>query len=307
MHRARSIGVKLHARMLSTGKPPTPGHCVNSVKLHARMLSTAKPPTLGLCIIGDEVLNGRTLDVNTQTLAQHAFAHGIPLQTVHTVPDSAERIAHSLSMLTQQHSAVFTSGGIGPTHDDITYSAVAGFFNRPLEYHGETLARMHRMIPEGMVRPDPRGSGAEQACARMALLPRDARVVFPCDDLWVPVVCLGGVHVLPGVPRLFRRMLAAYVPRWWPGEEGMRGVRGLRRVLVATGMRESALAPVLERLQGKYAAQGVRLGSYPQWPADAPKSARVVVSAVGTAEHSLNACRAELVHLLHGTVLDDTE
>ncbi|KAJ1724856.1 hypothetical protein LPJ53_000924 [Coemansia erecta] len=274
------------------------------------MLSTQQqqhPPTLALCAIGDELLSGRTQDVNVQQLAQHLFAQGIPLRAVHIVPDDAEQISQSLVRLAQEHSAVFTSGGIGPTHDDITYAAVARAFDRGLGYHEETLARMRRMTRGNMVKPDPQGNEAERACARMALLPCGAHVEYPCDDLWVPVVRVGRVHVFPGVPRLFGRLARAYVPRGWPGVEGMAGVRGFCRVLVVTALRESVVAPALERLQREYGPRGVQLGSYPQWPVDAGgRPAHVVVSATGTDERALAACKAELLRLLDGTEIADT-
>ncbi|KAJ1835725.1 hypothetical protein LPJ73_007696 [Coemansia sp. RSA 2703] len=263
------------------------------------MLST-KQPTLALCAIGSELLNGHTQDANVHPLAQLTFSHGITLRTVHMVTDDMQQIAQSLKHLVQTHDAVFTTGGVGPTHDDITYDAVGRTFGREMRHHEGTLARMRRMM-QG-TEPDPEGSEAQRACARMALFPEDAQVCFPCDDLWVPVVSLNKVHVFPGVPWLFAKLVRAYVSHVWPGAEWR--AQGLRRVLVATEMRESMLAPVLERLQRKY-ADSLSLGSYPQWPKD--KRSHVVVSAEGTDEHMLAACKAELVQLLDGKEITNGE
>ncbi|KAJ2500592.1 hypothetical protein GGH96_002635 [Coemansia sp. RSA 1972] len=250
---------------------------------------TTHPLTAAFCVIGDEILNGTTQDTNTRTLASQCFSLGINLQKIETVPDTRSLIGESLKQLSQAHSVVFTSGGIGPTHDDITYDAVASAFGDTLAYHQETLDRMHRIMDKTRVRPDPHGTSAERACARMALLPREAHVTFVDDKLWVPVVQVQNVHVLPGIPRLFARMLGAYLPML----AAQVGARAYVRAEVETQASESVLAPVLERVQLEYAPMGIKLGSYPQWP-----SPYTVVSVVGQSSEHVHSCRDKLSLLL---------
>ncbi|KAJ2352634.1 hypothetical protein GGF43_003707 [Coemansia sp. RSA 2618] len=253
----------------------------------------AQTPTAAFCVIGDEILSGKTQDTNTVELAQKCFALGVDLRKVDVVPDTTAEIVQSVRQLADAHDVVVTSGGIGPTHDDITYSAIARAFDDRLEHHEPTLARMRRIMARtgASVLPDAGGTDAERACARMALLPATAAVTYPCDELWVPVVRVRNVHVLPGVPRLFARLLTAYLPLV-AAEAG--AASGFVRALVPTRMRESLLAPILSRVQEKYAGHGIKVGSYPQWPLHA----QTVVSVVGQSAKHVEACHRELCGLL---------
>ncbi|KAJ2725186.1 hypothetical protein GGI07_001448 [Coemansia sp. Benny D115] len=262
-------------------------------------------PTAALCVIGDEILNGKTQDTNSRVFAQKCFVSGAVLQKILVVGDRYDHIIDALQELSKSHDIVFTSGGIGPTHDDITYGALARAFGDQLAYHQETLVRMHR-ISTG-TRADPHGTEVQRAAARMALLPSTAQVVYPCSHLWVPAVRVAGnVHVLPGIPRLFSEMLEAYLPQVIAEAAGSSGAQGFTRVLVATSLRESEIAPKLEALQEKYAARDISLGSYPSWPGptlDGKKQAahRVVLSAVGHDKVLLEAIRSELRELFNAT------
>ncbi|KAJ2244568.1 hypothetical protein GGH97_003153 [Coemansia sp. RSA 475] len=251
---------------------------------------SSQTPTAAFCVIGDEILSGTTQDTNTRTLASQCFSLGIHLQKIEIVPDSRASIGASLVQLSHAHTVVFTSGGIGPTHDDITYEAVARAFGDKLAYHSETLQRMRRIMGDtARARPDPNGTSAERACARMALFPQSARVTFVDDKLWVPVVQVQNVHVLPGIPRLFARMTHAYLPEL----AAELGARAFVRAEVETRVSESVLAPVLERVQSEYASRGVKLGSYPQWP-----SPHTLVSVVGQSPKDVHECRDKLALLL---------
>ncbi|PIA19264.1 Molybdopterin binding protein [Coemansia reversa NRRL 1564] len=266
--------------------------------------------TAAFCAIGNEILNGKVLDVNSHLFARRCFELGVSVQRIEVVPDQSDEIGRTVKQLAQKHQIVFTSGGIGPTHDDITYSAVADAFNSKMTYHLPTLDRMRRIMQKRGVYmlPNPHGSADEVACARMALLPDTAQVSHPCEELWVPVVCMGGnVHVLPGIPGLFERLLDAYLPELVERLAGQRP-RPFVRALVATHLRESVIAPVLEELQRRYAKHGIQLGSYPDWTPqrDAPGKdrRRVVLSAVGSDREHVEACQAELCRRLSGTPLD---
>src|SRR4051794_39537722 len=104
---------------------------------------TDRPVTAAVLIIGDEILSGRTQDTNLRDIAKYLALHGVDVVEARTVPDVIEVIAESLNALRAKYNYVVTTGGIGPTHDDITADAVALAFGVPLEEHPEILAMMH--------------------------------------------------------------------------------------------------------------------------------------------------------------------
>jgi len=176
--------------------------------------------------------------------------------------------------MSHTYDFVVTSGGIGPTHDDITYASIAAAFNLPLVVHEKTLERMKRLS-----RPHPsqkafswdEDTPAREAKMRMVRLPYDAglgdeeQVVFVSDDLWVPVsVVNGNVHILPGIPRLFEKMLEGLKPRISPRLVG-KGDGGTHRVLFSTPLAESEVAGFLTELAQRVEGRGIKVGSYPRW------------------------------------------
>lgn len=176
--------------------------------------------------------------------------------------------------MSHAYDFVVTSGGIGPTHDDITYSSIAAAFDLPLVVHEKTLERMKRLS-----RPHPsqqsfswdEDTPAREAKMRMVRLPYDAglsdeeQVVFVSDDLWVPVsVVNGNVHILPGIPRLFEKMLEGLKPRILPRLAG-KGDVGIHRLLFSTPLAESEVAGFLTELAQRVEGRGVKVGSYPRW------------------------------------------
>ncbi|KAI8322526.1 Molybdopterin binding protein [Martensiomyces pterosporus] len=301
-------GPSLLARALSAAAAlPTSTHA-----------AATKPLTAAFCVIGDEILNGKTLDTNSHHFAKRCFELGVEVGKIEVVPDSYESIASSVQQLSQAHDIVFTSGGIGPTHDDITYSAIARAFGKDLEYHQETLERMRRVMQQRRATttlPDPQGTPEQVACARMALFPKSSSASYPCEEYWVPVVCVASnVHIFPGIPRLFQNLVDGYLPGLVAGLSD-EPLQGFTRALVGTRLHESVVAPVLERLQERYAQESVRLGSYPNWPPKPSNSAPsasvdqvplVVLSAVGKTKDQVEACKAELCRLLDGFELEGT-
>ncbi|KAJ1894948.1 hypothetical protein GGI13_003161 [Coemansia sp. RSA 455] len=267
--------------------------------------------TGALCVIGDEILSGKTLDINSFYFAKRCFELGVQVEKIEIVPDQYESISNSLQRLSQNHDIVFTSGGIGPTHDDITYDAVSRAFGSKLAYHEDTLARMRRIMKSrgSLTMPDPQGTAEQIAMARMALLPANAQVVYPCEEYWVPVVSvMGRVHVFPGIPKLFENLVDAYLPGLVARLSG-ETVLAFTRALVGIQQRESAIAPILDKLQERYAPMGVKIGSYPDWvPKKQPTTNEVssdwkptvVVSVVGKNKEQVEACRAEICLLLDG-------
>lgn len=223
----------------------------------------------GCLIIGDEVLNGKILDTNSFEFAKFCFGTLLlPLKKTIVCGDDHDDIVASLAVLRQNCDFIVTSGGIGSTHDDITYAAVAAAFNVPCALDTETVGRMKALRGDYLRRLSP---AQLQAFYRMATLPQPTAGVavlklFTDDSLWVPVVGIQDqVYILPGVPQLFSKLLVGLGAAVQP-----RVVRqDFRRFFVLTTTGESSLAPYLSALQdscdAKYGRQKVKLGSYPHF------------------------------------------
>ncbi|ORX91005.1 Molybdopterin binding protein [Basidiobolus meristosporus CBS 931.73] len=238
----------------------------------------ARSKTVAACIIGDEILSGKTRDSNSHFLAQYCFDLGLDMRRIEVVPDVTEDIVESVRRLSANHDYVFTSGGIGPTHDDITYEAIAEAFNQKVAYHEPTLARMQQISPH-LELTLPR--------KRMALLPEKAQVFYTSHSLWVPLAIVSNVYILPGVPKLFKLMLEDYRPSI---ATELSGTAKFHRKLIGTLWMESKIAQVLSEAQNNVGAE-VKIGSYPKWKND---TVNVVISFVGKDLSKVESC-ADLV------------
>ncbi|KIM54517.1 hypothetical protein SCLCIDRAFT_136687 [Scleroderma citrinum Foug A] len=253
--------------------------------------------TAAALIIGDEILNGKTLDRNSNYFAQYCFELGIDLKRIEVIPDDENDIIEASRRLVDKYDLVVTSGGIGPTHDDITYASIAKSFNRPLAYHTETLARMESIAKN---RPSPAHQTEEQLTAqkRMALFPEGAEVLFVAGDLWVPVVRVQGkLCIFPGIPSLFQKMLDGlkpYLPLPPPDARP-------RRVQVFTSLPESSIAPYLTQLQARVSAERIRIGSYPVLQRG------VYVSLIGVDRKRVAGIAAEVEKELQGKIVGEGE
>ncbi|TPX68033.1 hypothetical protein SpCBS45565_g03333 [Spizellomyces sp. 'palustris'] len=270
-------------------------------------------------IIGDEILNGKTQDTNSNYLAKKCFDFGLDLRRIQVVPDVEQDIIESVRELSRRYHWVFTSGGIGPTHDDITYQSIAKAFDLPLAYHEPTLEKMRTIMPLTLVdnksRTNPPPLVMTEARKRMALLPVDpngeerARVVFPSTQLWVPLVIVNeNVHILPGVPKLFRILIDRYF------ETHVRPTLSLSsysRVLIGTSLFEGDIAPILTDLQEKVQSEGIKIGSYPRWrPSGVPVdewNVRVVVSLLGRDKEALDKWGKVVVQKIQGVYVENTD
>ncbi len=123
-------------------------------------------PTAAILIIGNEILSGRTQDVNVQFIARRLADLGIKLQEVRVIPDVPDRIISAVNELRAAYDLVFTTGGIGPTHDDITSECVAAAFGLPWEHHAATFAMMQERFGESFQpRASAHGDDAARGCA----------------------------------------------------------------------------------------------------------------------------------------------
>src|SRR3954447_831835 len=148
--------------------------------------------TAALVVIGDEILSGRTQDKNVGQVATWLNQHGIRLAEVRIVPDSIERIADTVNALRGAYDYLFTTGGIGPTHDDITVDAMAAAFGVPVVVHPDA-----RKILEDYYRDRP--GGLTDARLRMARVPQGAELLRNPSS-GAPGVRLDNVYILAGVP-----------------------------------------------------------------------------------------------------------
>lgn len=201
-------------------------------------------PTAGVLIIGDEVLSGRTQDTNLNTIARFLAALGIDLMEARTVGDRKEQIVEALNALRAGHDYVFTTGGIGPTHDDITADAVATAFGVGLPEHPEALAILQRRY----------GAEFNAPRRRMARIPEGGSLIAnPVTD--APGFQIGNVFVMAGVPKIMTAMLEDVAPRLRTG-----AVVHARTVRV-TGVGEGSVANILTA--AARASRDLSFGSYP--------------------------------------------
>jgi molybdenum cofactor synthesis domain-containing protein len=204
-------------------------------------------PTACLLVIGNEVLSGRTQDANIKFLAGRLGELGIPVREVRVIPDVTETIVTTVNEVRARFDHVFTTGGIGPTHDDITSQCVAEAFGVPWEIHPEAFARMDRHYKQGEF------NAARQ---RMATMPRGATLIDNPVSI-APGFTIGNVHVMAGVPRIMQAMFEALAPSLAGGPPI------ISRAVHATRLLEGAVAEGLSAIQDRY--PGVDIGSYPYY------------------------------------------
>ncbi|RDW62877.1 flavin adenine dinucleotide pyrophosphatase [Aspergillus mulundensis] len=289
---------------LASSSPFPPSRAL-SPKMTSSIAGNSKTIHTAAClIIGDEVLGGKTVDTNSAFFARYCFSLGIQLKRIEVIADDEDEIIEAVRRMSNNYDFVVTSGGIGPTHDDITYSSIAKAFNLPLKLHEPAFERMKKLSKPHALIPDfswDVPSPALTARLRMveiphdASLPADSQAVFVANDMWVPIAIVNGnIHILPGVPRLFERLLEHLRPSLLPRLVNPEG-KGIYRYLFSTPLPESAVAPYLTDLAGRTAAKGVKVGSYPRW-----NKKRNTVTLVGTDKEFLDSLVAEVEENVQG-------
>ena len=201
--------------------------------------------TAAVLVIGDEILSGRTHDRNIAQVASWLQVQGIRLMEVRVVPDVEERIAEAVNALRTAHDYLFTTGGIGPTHDDITVDAVAKALGLPVVVHPEA-----RRILEDYY--STRG-GITEARLRMARVPRDAELI-PNRMSGAPGIRIGNVFLMAGVPHITAQMLDALTGT-------LEGGAPLLSETVGCWVAESEVADLLREVE--QAHPECQIGSYP--------------------------------------------
>ncbi len=236
------------------------------------------PRTAFILIIGDEILRGEVSDENASYLARQLTALGIQVVGMQVVPDRIEAIVAAIGQATAEAEVVFLSGGIGPTHDDLTRQAVAQAFGRISERHAEAEARLRQGY----------GSGITAAELAMADLPVSARLLLG-RRTGAFGFAVEGVHVLPGVPLLLREIFDHLIESWEPA--------AYFREEVVTHFREGNLADGLRRIQEEHPA--VAIGSYPVRTAEGH---RVKIVLRSSDREALEHARARVRELVEGGV-----
>ena len=161
-------------------------------------------PTAAMLVIGDEILSGRTHDTNTHYLAKALTSHGVRLTEVRVVADDQSAIIAAVNALRAGVDHVFTSGGIGPTHDDITAVSIAAAFGVAITHRADAMALLAAHYEKV-------GHPFNEARQRMARIP-DGATLIDNPVSTAPGFTLGNVHVMAGVPNIFQAMVASVLP-----------------------------------------------------------------------------------------------
>ena len=234
-------------------------------------------PTAAMLVIGDEILSGRTRDSNMHFLTRTLTDHGIRLAEARVVADEHDRIKGAVQTLSAGHDHLFTSGGIGPTHDDVTADAVADAMGADIGIRDDARAILRAHY-------DRQGQELNAARLRMARIPEGAQLIENPISA-APGFTLGKVHVMAGVPAIFEAMLASVMPTLTGGppmlSQSLRVLRG-----------EGDIAEALGRLATDHPE--VSIGSYP-FQRDGMHGSNVVVRSQDGA--AVDAVMAELGRL----------
>jgi molybdenum cofactor synthesis domain-containing protein len=226
-----------------------------------------------MLVIGDEILSGRTKDRNAGHLAEIMTATGIDLKEVRIVPDDEDEIVAAVNALRSRYDYVFTSGGIGPTHDDITADAIAKAFGVPCEYDARAMA----LLEESYAKREMEFTDARK---RMARMPRGAEHIDNPVSV-APGFRIGNVHVMAGVPSIFQAMLDNVVPTLRTGTK-------LLSATVQCPVGEGVIGGPLAEIQKAH--PDTIIGSYPKY-LDGGFSTDIVVRS-RTPEALQSACAA---------------
>ncbi len=240
-------------------------------------------PTAAVVIIGDEILSGKFQDKNSPWLARRCRELGVDLVRIAVVPDIVDEIAEEVRRCMGKADLVFTTGGVGPTHDDLTMAGIAEAFGVPLVRHPELV----ELIRDHM------GERLTDDALRMADVPQGA-VLLHDGDIRFPLVRKGSVHIFPGVPGLLRMKFDGAAHRF-------QGVPVTARK-VTTTRTEADLAAPLRALQERY--PDVAIGSYPQFR---QKPWTVTLTLDSRDQDALAGCEQEIRALLADSIVADPE
>jgi molybdenum cofactor synthesis domain-containing protein len=218
--------------------------------------------TAGLLVIGDEILSGRTKDKNIGFVAEYLTAIGIDLKEVRVVPDEEPEIVAALNALRARYTYVFTTGGIGPTHDDITADAVAKAFGVPIDYHPQAVEILTARLAQT-------GGVMNEARMRMTRVPKGGELVLNKISA-APGFRIGNVIVMAGIPAVMQAMLEYIAPQLRTGAK-------MLSETVRADCREGDIGTELGAIAKTH--PDVIIGSYPFMDENKGPNAHVVMRA----------------------------
>lgn len=244
----------------------------------------ATPATAAVLVIGDEILSGRTQDANTRYIASYLGQIGVDLREARVAPDEEDEIVAALNALRARYTYVFTTGGIGPTHDDITADAVARAFGVAIGEDPRALALLRERFSEAELNP---------ARRRMARIPDGADLILNAVSK-APGFRIGNVFVMAGVPVVMQAMMDTIGPQL------VAGPPVLVAAVEAGAAPEGAYAAALEEIARAHAT--VSVGSYPTFTSAGVRNQIVLRSRDATAlAAATEAARAMIAALLAGS------
>ena len=243
----------------------------------------------GACVIliGNEILSGRTQDKNLTYIAKGLLTVGIKVHECRIIPDMEDIIIQTLNQCRSQYDYVFTTGGIGPTHDDLTTASVAKAFNVPLIRHENAVKKIKNRMK----------SNLNQASLKMADIPEGAALIHNPVTA-APGFVMENVYVMAGIPPIMQGMLDSVLPTLTGGEL-------LHSQSIFCDLSESRLAPGLHKIQQTY--PDLEIGSYPHWPFT---DYRLSLVTRGTSKQLVEKACEEIQTLilsLEGTILVQPE
>ncbi|HEY5793816.1 MAG TPA: molybdopterin-binding protein [Bosea sp. (in: a-proteobacteria)] len=218
--------------------------------------------TAAILVIGDEILSGRTKDKNIGYIAEYLTNIGIELRQVRIVPDVEDEIVAALNALRTRFTYVFTTGGIGPTHDDITADSVAAAFGVSIDYDPRAIAMLSERFPADQL---------NEARMRMARIPAGAELIANSVSK-APGFNIGNVYVMAGVPSIMQAMLDVVAPTLKTGVKILSDT-------VRAGLREGDIGTALGEVAKAH--PDVAIGSYPFFSETGPDTNVVVRSRDG--------------------------
>ena len=198
----------------------------------------------GIIIIGDEILSGRTLDTNSNFLAKKLIDSGIQLEEIIVIHDIEKEIIDNVLKFHNKYTYVFTTGGIGPTHDDITSKSISKAFNMEYCIHPKAFKILENYYPKGEF---------NEGRQKMAMMPKDVELI-PNPLTVAPGFILKNIYVLPGVPEIMKKMVD-YV------FQNIKKGKPKNIITINTNLFESSIAFKLNEIQNRN--QDCSIGSYP--------------------------------------------
>jgi molybdenum cofactor synthesis domain-containing protein len=237
-------------------------------------MSAMRQKTAAIVVIGNEILTGKSEDKNASFLIGEMHGLGVALRRIVTIPDDVEVIAAAVRECAEQFDYVFTSGGVGPTHDDVTIEGVARAFGREVVRNPELETMLRGYF----------GDGIDPARLRMADTPEGSELIHQVDMRW-PVLAMKNVYLLPGVPELFRKKFEAMRERF--------RAEPFHTHTIYTREDEFDIAPRLDEVAASH--PDVDIGSYPTFTRD---DYRVKITIESKEQAAIDRARDRLLELL---------